>query len=862
MPSNTLGATGLNSTATGYATTASGQYSITMGNGSQATGITAVAMGLSTQATGPQSFTMGLSTDATGSESVALGNLTLATGPQSTAVGFRTIANGDHSLAGGERTTAESSHSVAFGRYNVGGGTVDGWVETDPIFEIGNGTNSANLSNVLTVLKNGTVTAPSFDLAEITDDKALITKEYADINLVGTGLEKITEAVDEGWRLSGADPANYGNIGLNAIDLSQSVSASTTMGATGNFSFGVGLMARASGLSSIAIGNETEALGNWATSIGRNNLADGSSSVALGQDTEALGNFSLSAGRSTKAIADYAVSLGFYTEVDAYSSTAIGSFNVGGGTIDSWVDTDPIFEIGNGTTPGSLSNALTVLKNGTVTAPSFDLAEITDDKALITKEYADTNLVGSGLEQLDEGNGNGWRLIGADPANYGNLGENSIDLSISDIPSTSYGATGLNSTASGYATTASGQYSTAMGAGSLASGQYSTAMGEGSHATGLHAVAMGWISQATGSESVAMGQLTIASGLQSLTAGFRSEAIGDHSLAVGERTKAASSHSVALGRNNVGGGTPDEWIETDPLFEIGNGMSFLELSNALTILKNGKVGIGEENPSGFLEVKAVNTGGEPNLNLIHEGTTGARINFSNTDTTNGNLWTIYGDSNDTDANSVFNIYHPNAPNGGNILQLRGDGQIGINGTPDTEFHVHHGGSGSTDGFKLENLGANANWWRLYTVNSTGNLNLFSKSQGATSVGNFNDVSGAYTSTSDRRLKKNFEDLYFKWNEFMKLKTLTYEYKAEKDGTKHIGLVAQDVEPIYPELVNYNSDEDVYHLNYAGFGVVAIKAIQEQQKIITEQASRIEELETKLSKNENRLNKVEALLNIK
>ena len=230
--------------------------------------------------------------------------------------------------------------------------------------------------------------------------------------------------------------------------------------------------------------------------------------------------------------------------------------------IDSWVDTDPIFEIGNGTTPGSLSNALTVLKNGTVMAPSFDLAEITDDKALITKEYADTNLVGSGLEQLDEGNGNGWRLIGADPANYGDLGANSIDLSRSDMPSNTLGATGLNSTATGYATTASGQYSITMGNGSQATGITAVAMGLSTQATGPQSFTMGLSTDATGSESVALGNLTLATGPQSTAVGFRTIANGDHSLAGGERTTAESSHSVAFGRYNVGGGTVDGWVET------------------------------------------------------------------------------------------------------------------------------------------------------------------------------------------------------------------------------------------------------------------------------------------------------------
>jgi hypothetical protein len=50
----------------------------------------------------------------------------------------------------------------------------------------------------------------------------------------------------------------------------------------------------------------------------------------------------------------------------------------------------------------------------------------------------------TGLESIDEGNGTGWRLIGRDAANYGNIGNGSVDFSYSDAVSTSNGATGNN----------------------------------------------------------------------------------------------------------------------------------------------------------------------------------------------------------------------------------------------------------------------------------------------------------------------------------------------------------------------------------------------------------------------------------
>lgn len=44
-------------------------------------------------------------------------------------------------------------------------------------------------------------------------------------------------------------------------------------------------------------------------------------------------------------------------------------------------------------------------------------------------------------------------------------------------------------------------------------------------------------------------------------------------------------------------------------------------------------------------------------------------------------------------------------------------------------------------------------------------------------------------------------------------------------------MAQDVNETYPELVNYAEDEDMHTMDYSGFGVIAIKAIHEHQKVI-------------------------------
>ncbi|MGZ3723522.1 MAG: hypothetical protein ACXVA9_11355, partial [Bdellovibrionales bacterium] len=69
-----------------------------------------------------------------------------------------------------------------------------------------------------------------------------------------------------------------------------------------------------------------------------------------------------------------------YATAESYAQTTVGSYNLpkGGETASSWVGTDPLFVVGNGTAAGaSRSTALMILKNGQIgigiTTPSAAL---------------------------------------------------------------------------------------------------------------------------------------------------------------------------------------------------------------------------------------------------------------------------------------------------------------------------------------------------------------------------------------------------------------------------------------------------------------------------------------------------------
>lgn len=188
------------------------------------------------------------------------------------------------------------------------------------------------------------------------------------------GLEKITENSITGWRLVGRDPENYGDIGENAVDFSTSTGfPSNTNGATGASSFAAGSFTTAGGVASSAFGTGSRAFGAYSTAMGLQCTAQNFSSVALGNYTQANGQSSIALNEKSLAVGQRSAALGFATHAKASTSLAIGQFNdtIASSNASLWIDTDPVFMIGNGTSEMNRTNALTVFKNGNTDVTGF-----------------------------------------------------------------------------------------------------------------------------------------------------------------------------------------------------------------------------------------------------------------------------------------------------------------------------------------------------------------------------------------------------------------------------------------------------------------------------------------------------------
>jgi hypothetical protein len=183
------GSIGDYSVALGHSTTASGGYSFASGNETVASGLRATAMGYQSTAGNASSVALGYQADAGGYGAIAIGyqatasgdfgaiamgSGTTASGIVSTAMGYQTQATGEHAASMGRGTTAQAQASLVLGRYNVIEGSMDTWVEDDPVLVVGNGTDDANRSNALTLRKNGNLELLGFLVLE-SHEKELVT---------------------------------------------------------------------------------------------------------------------------------------------------------------------------------------------------------------------------------------------------------------------------------------------------------------------------------------------------------------------------------------------------------------------------------------------------------------------------------------------------------------------------------------------------------------------------------------------------------------------------------------------------------------------------------------------------------------
>ncbi len=588
-----------------------------------------------------------------------------------------------------------------------------------------------------------------------------------------------------------------------------SMAFGTSVSANGLASMALGQSAVADGIQSTAMGIGVLASGNESMAFGTNTVASGSASMAFGTSTKALGGGTTAMGYNTKARGVYSTSMGYNTIAKGYCSTVVGMYNDSILLFDQsgLVGNSPLFIVGNGDFNSTRSNALVVMKSGDVgigtSNPGFPLnfGNINGDKISFKGEQNEHYGIGLNVDLLqihtdvataDIAFGSGSSLNFTETMRIKGTGNVGIGTPFPNAGALLHISTA--SLAKGLLVTGThdNTFSTvpSLGAGARlmyypGKGSFRAGVVTGNQwdqtYTGNISIAMGSNTIASGDYSTAMGRSTIADGFLTTAFGDNTHATGQWSMAMGENTIAKSGYETVLGRWNTDY-TPlssTGWNAADRLFTIGNGTgSGASSSNALTVLKNGNIGIGSSNPSAKLDINGA-------------------LRFTNVDCINGTC-----------------------PPGGAIRL-----------TPNLHFNAQtysavivnwdNGSGDDAPSFRVGNGEASD----VFYVNYSGDAWL----------------QGTLSGPSDMRLKKDIIPIENSLERITKLNGYNFYWKNEKlSPNLQTGVIAQELQTLFPDLVKEDM-EGVLSVNYIGLIPVLIESIKDQQKQIDELKSLVAQL---------------------
>jgi len=327
-------------------------------------------------------------------------------------------------------------------------------------------------------------------------------------------------------------------------------------------------------------------------------------------------------------------------------------------------------------------------------------------------------------------------------------------------------------------------------------GLYSFASGLNTRAQGFGATAMGRDTEATNSYAHATGYFTNADGQYSTAMGFNTDAFALGSTALGYSTDAEENYSLATGY----------FSEAQAIYSTAMGHS--TQAKAYACMAIGRFNRGLGNPTTWVATDPI-------------------------------LEVGIGNSSSDRANAML---------------IRKDGRVGI-GTDSPSETLHINGIVRIGSF--ENIEDGGSFMLDFDAN------LRPKENGSRNIGNTAKrwgtvftVNGVNTS-SDARLKNNIQNIKYGLEEILQLRSVTYNLNAYPELGEKIGLIAQEVQEIIPEIVvkeelvedeesgtSRKVQSEYLGIHYDNLVPVLIQAIQDQQDIIDKLEQRISTLEEK------------------
>ncbi len=304
---------------------------------------------------------------------------------------------------------------------------------------------------------------------------------------------------------------------------------------------------------------------------------------------------------------------------------------------------------------------------------------------------------------------------------------------------------------------------------------------------------------------------------------------------------------------------------------------------------DGNIGVGTNSPSANLHV--VSTSGNATIKMTPTSGSNPRILFDKDDGTNTVSWNLGSNSTD-DSFNIYDSLNDNSPvtiaSGAraNSLYIDTNGYVGIGeSVPQTSLDVVDTavignisvGSESTDQGTSNNtgLGYTTTPWvytnaieaqgergtgsTLITIGNDGtyggNDEIHFVTDGDSQVTiteNLLYVSGSieYTGTltdvSDKRLKENVKSIENALDKLNQINGYSYNMIDDKTKQREYGVMAQDVQKVFPEMVKELKDKEGYFgVNYIQLIPMLLEGMKEQQELIDIQSAEIENLKKEM-----------------
>ena len=322
---------------------------------------------------------------------------------------------------------------------------------------------------------------------------------------------------------------------------------------------------------------------------------------------------------------------------------------------------------------------------------------------------------------------------------------------------------------------------------------------------GNQSVAFGDDTEASGGWSMAVGDRTVASGTDAVAMNWGATASNTDATAMGYYTTASGPRSVAMGYETTASGQRSVAMGRDT---EASGPEATAMGNSTTASGEQSAAMGENTTASGSQSVAMGLDTEATgLNSVAMGTM-------------------------TDAS------------GENAVAM------GFGTRPGTDHALITGRCETGSGLFVVGNG---------TINSAGDAcDSFSDALDLDTNGDM-EIAGSLSENSDRRLKTDIQPLGEEiLGALREIDPVRFHFKDERThpAGEQIGLIAQEVQSEFPELVS-EGDDGMLSLSYTKFSAVLPKGLQEQQSTINQQEERIATLEAENKEIKERLAALEA-----